>query len=184
MATEPSLNCLHCNRLFVPDCRHRTNQKYCMKPKCRQARQAVNLERWRDDPVNKDFWRGSWNGDRVRAWRAANPGYWKRQRPGAEAPLQIASNPTEGTVPSMDKAESTGDCVTNRIPALLLEQSPVVVGLIAQMTGSTLQNAILEVTARLFEQGRAVIGSPPSQPNENRKTNPRPPAAAANAAKL
>jgi hypothetical protein len=84
----------------------------------------------------------------------------------------------------MDKAESTGDCVTNRIPALLLEQSPVVVGLIAQMTGSTLQNAILEVTARLFEQGRAVIGSPPSQPNENRKTNPRPPAAAANAAKL
>lgn len=184
MPATPSLNCLHCNRLFVPDCRHRDNQKYCMKPACRQARQAANLQRWREKPENKDFWRGSWNGDRVREWRAAHPGYGKRAGRKKKVPLQIASNAPEVAGSEQDKPESGGAGVTNRIPALLLEQSPVVVGLIAQMTGSTLQNAILEVTARLFEQGRAVIGSPPSQPNENRKKNALSPAAAAHAAEL
>jgi hypothetical protein len=157
--------------LFIPDRRHRDNQKYCLKSKCRQARQAVNLRRWRDDPLNQGFWRGSWNGDRVRAWRAANPGYWKRKRKGAEAPLQIASKPAEAPVASRDQAESTGDCVTNRIPALLLGQSPVLVGLIAQMTGTALQNAILQIAGELFEKGQAVLGNPTPGQNENCKSS-------------
>jgi hypothetical protein len=49
------------------------------------------------------------------------------------------------------------------VPELLKAQSPVVVGLIAQMYGEdgggALQETIAVVTARLFEKGRAVIGS-------------------------
>jgi hypothetical protein len=44
----------------------------------------------------------------------------------------------------------------------LKSQSPVVVGLIAQMYGEegggALQETIAEMTTRLFEKGRAVIG--------------------------
>jgi hypothetical protein len=76
-----------------------------------------------------------------------------------------------------DNPVSDKNCATKRIPTLLEEQSPVVLGLIAHLTGSTLQNAIGEMAVRLFETGRAVMG--PESNHENRKTNPEHPAAAA-----
>jgi len=96
--------------------------------------------------------------ERVREWRAAHPGYWKRASERDKAPLQNAMKLPGIADPAWDKASFDGECATKRIPGLLREQSPVVVGLIAQMTGCTLQNAILEVTEKLFEKGRAVIG--------------------------
>ena len=96
--------------------------------------------------------------ERVREWRLAHPGYWKRARKRAEAPLQNAMKLSGIADPEKDKASLDVECATKRIAALLREQSPVVVGLIVQMTGCTLQNAILEVAEKLFEKGRAVIG--------------------------
>jgi hypothetical protein len=132
---------------------------------CQRARQAVNNERWRARPEHQDWWRGEWNVQRVREWRAQHPGYWKRwkrRKPGA---LQIAINPTQTTATKMDASPAVVDCATNRVPEVLKTQSPVVVGLIAQMYGSgsgvALQSAIAEVTTRLLERGRAVIGQPP-----------------------
>jgi hypothetical protein len=94
--------------------------------------------------------------------------------------------PTEVTAPPMNKPESSGACVTRRVPALLQAQSPVVLGLIAQITGSALQDAILEVTTRLFENGQAVLGISAPGKNEERakQTNPQRPAAAAATAKI
>jgi delta 1-pyrroline-5-carboxylate dehydrogenase len=66
--------------------------------------------------------------------------------------------PTGVADPVADEASLEGECATKRIAALLHDQSPVVVGLIVQMTGCTLQNAILAVTEKLFEKGRAVMG--------------------------
>ena len=97
--------------------------------------------------------------ERVREWRAAHPGYWKRTKKKEKGPLQNAMKLPGLADLREDKASLDGGCVTKRIPSLLREQSPVVVGLIAQMTGCTLQNAILEMTEKLFEKGRAVIGS-------------------------
>jgi hypothetical protein len=132
------------------------------------------------------YWSGSWNVDRVREWRAANPEYWKRTGRKSERPLQNAMKPTEVTAPPMNKPESSGACVTRRVPALLQAQSPVVLGLIAQITGSALQDAILEVTTRLFENGQAVLGISAPGKNEERakQTNPQRPAAAAATAKI
>jgi hypothetical protein len=58
------------------------------------------------------------------------------------------------------------DCVTryDRQP-LWRQQSPLVIGLIAQLTGSTLQETIAHTTHRLFEKGQAAK-------HEDRKTNP------------
>jgi delta 1-pyrroline-5-carboxylate dehydrogenase len=96
--------------------------------------------------------------ERVREWRVAHPGYWKRAKTGEKAPLQNAMKLPESAEPSSDQGGLDGGCATKRITALLREQSPVVVGLIVQMTGCTLQNAILEVAEKLFEKGRAVMG--------------------------
>jgi hypothetical protein len=57
-----------------------------------------------------------------------------------------------------DNSDEVGDCVTKRVLVDLKRQDPVLVGLIAQLTGDTLQNAIYQTTARLYERGQAVMG--------------------------
>lgn len=159
--TEPR-NCLHCKRRFDPDYRHRRDQFYCAKPACKKVRQAASLQRWREHPENQDYWRGRWNIERVQEWRAAHPEYWKRvkRKPGAGGgvALQNAMKAAQVTTDKRDKRDGRGDCVTKRVPADLRTQDPVLVGLIAQLTGDTLQNAIHQTTARLYEKGQAVMG--------------------------
>lgn len=125
----------------------------------------MNNERWRARPEHKDWWRGEWNVERVRDWRAQHPGYWKRWRRKKAIALQIAMNPIQTTAAKVDASPAVADCATNRVSELLKMQSPVVVGLIAQMYGTgsgvALQDAIAQVATRLFEKGRAVIGQQP-----------------------
>lgn len=88
MPPDPALKCLHCNGPFVPDYRHRHDQRYCAKPKCKRVRQAASLQRWRDKPEQVGYWRGAWNVARVREWRAEHPGYWKRGKRKKAVALQ------------------------------------------------------------------------------------------------
>ena len=155
-------NCLHCNKLFTPDYRHRRDQFYCAKLTCKKVRQAASLQRWREHPENQDYWRGRWNVERVQEWRAEHPEYWKRgkRKKGTDrgVALQNAMKSAQVIDLKFDNGSPTGDCVTKRVPADLKTQDPVLVGLIAQLTGDTLQNAIHQTTARLYEKGRAVMG--------------------------
>jgi hypothetical protein len=66
----------------------------------------------------------------------------------------------QGIEPKLDDLGSS--CVTryDRQP-LWRRESPLVIGLIAQLTGSTLQETIAQATDRLFEKGQAVIGLNP-----------------------
>jgi hypothetical protein len=148
--------------LFVPDYRHRRDQFYCGKPACRKARQAASLQRWREHPENQGFWRENWNVKRVQEWRAANPEYWKRgkrkQKEDRGGALQNAMKSAQVPDDKRDHGGSAGACVTKRVLTELKTQDPVLVGLIAQLTGDTLQNAIHETTAKLYERGQAVMG--------------------------
>ncbi|MDO8539030.1 MAG: hypothetical protein Q7S40_01205 [Opitutaceae bacterium] len=159
--TEPR-NCLNCKRLFAPDYRHRHDQFYCAKPACKKARQAASLQRWREHPENRGFWRGRWNIERVQEWRAAHPEYWKRvkkkQGAGRGVALQNAMKPVQASDYKLDNSNGVGDCVTKRVLGDLKAQDPVLIGLIAQLTGDTLQNAIHQTTTRLYEKGQAVMG--------------------------
>lgn len=69
--------CLVCNRPFIPDPRSRHHQRHCSRVRCQKASKAASQKRWAE---RVGYWRGSVNSDRVRAWRAKNPGYWKRGR--------------------------------------------------------------------------------------------------------
>lgn len=159
--TEPR-NCLHCTRLFDPDYRHRHDQYYCTKPACKKVRQAANLQRWRERPENQDFWRARWNIERVQAWRIAHPEYWKRVKRKQGAGRGVAlQNSMKAAQVGEDKLDSDGvvsDCVTKRVLVDLRTQDPVLVGLIAHLTGDTLQNAIYQTTARLYEKGQSIKG--------------------------
>ena len=80
--------CLHCRELFRPDPRNLRHQRYCSKLACRQASKAASQRRWLGKAQNRNYFRGAINGQRVRAWRAAHPGYWKRTGPQSGIALQ------------------------------------------------------------------------------------------------
>ena len=72
--------CLNCGELFRPNPRNVHHQRYCSEPPCRKASKAASQARWLAKPQNRDYYRGPAHTERVRAWRAANPGYWRRRR--------------------------------------------------------------------------------------------------------
>ena len=101
--------------------------------------------------------------ERVREWRSGHPGYWRRWKRKKVIALQDTMKTAQDPGLALDSPISGVACATRHVPELLKAQSPVVVGLIAQMYGEdgggALQETIAVVTARLFEKGRAVIGS-------------------------
>lgn len=70
--------CLCCQKLFGRDPRLRHRQEYCSKPACRAASKQSSQRRWLRKPENDQYFRGEQHMDRVQAWRAQNPGYWRK----------------------------------------------------------------------------------------------------------
>ena len=88
--------CKHCQTFFAPDPRSATRQRYCSKPACRQASKAASQRRWLTEAQATAITsRGPTHVERVRQWRTAHPGYWRRQ--GSQAPhaLQEDFTPQE-----------------------------------------------------------------------------------------
>ena len=123
--------CRHCKEFFRPDPRNRHHQRYCSKAACRRQSKAEAQRRWLQKPDNQSHFRGPENRQRVQAWRKAHPGYWRKGKPEAKRPLQD----------------------------LLRMQPALVVGLIATLTGSALQEAIVEMVRRLQRKGQAILGT-------------------------
>lgn len=165
MDPEAPRKCLCCKEVLAVDARHRADQKYCRKRWCRRASKAASQRAWLSRPENRDYFRGPEHVVRVQQWRAEHPGYWKRAGPKDTLQDTIAGAQPVG--PKRDESGLDGVTRSDR-QALWRQQSPLVIGLIAQLTGSTLQETIAQTTDRLFEKGQAVIGLQ----HENRKTNP------------
>lgn len=148
-----SCKCQHCGEFFVPDARNRTRQRYCVKPACRRESRARSQRVWLSRPENQDYFRGDANVARVRAWRQANPGYSKRRRARDGVALQdsLKLQPTAAQEPASPDAPVA-------LQDILDSQPPVLVGLIAHLTGTTLQEDIAAMTRKLHSRGRAVLG--------------------------
>jgi hypothetical protein len=89
---------------------------------------------------------------RVRQWRATHPDYWKRTRPQSAIALQEDS--------SAQAAESKGKTPTLMEIALqdLLRAQPfVLIGLIANLTGTALQEDIAKTGRRLQQLGQDIL---------------------------
>jgi hypothetical protein len=146
--------CKQCRDFFTPDPRNTKRQKFCSKPECRKASKAQSQKRWLEKPENKDYFRGPVNVDRVREWRQAHPGYWRRKTTCNADALQetLSEKRTEQSV------------VSNNLPKdalqdLLFAQPPVLVGLIAQITGYALQDDIAMSARRLLQVGNDILNN-------------------------
>jgi hypothetical protein len=90
MAHPTERKCLSCGELFRPDARNVRRQKYCSQPACRKASKAASQRAWLAQPQNRDYFRGPENVLRVKLWRAAHPGYWRRPKGGRRKPAHRA----------------------------------------------------------------------------------------------
>lgn len=150
MHPKGSRKCRHCGEFFVADVRNLRRQWYCAKSPCRKARKAETQRHWLSRPENADYFRGPENVARVRAWRAANP--TRRTRLTKKLVLQdlMCAEPSDNQRrASQDDGRVLQDTFASKDPAL--------VGLIAHLAGSSLQDTIGELVRRLECRGRLLI---------------------------
>lgn len=176
MFSKGSCKCLHCGEMFQVDARNRGRQRYCRKVPCRKASKAASQRRWLSKPENADYFRGKANVLRVQAWRKRNPGYSRRPTRKRSPALQDTSIPQ-----APPPQQETPPDATPPLQDLCGPQAALLVGLIAQLTGSTLQEDIVAATRRLQSRGRAVLGVDVRRPAYGKPTQtpaPPPPSAA------
>ena len=148
--------CQHCRTFFAPDPRNVRRQRYCAQPACRQASKAASQHRWLQKPGNRDYFTGPTHVERVRQWRRAHPGYWRRQDSRGPAALQ------EDLVPQETQTQPLGDRLTpHALQDAFFMQPAVLVGLIAQLTGLTLQDDIAITARRLQQLGHDILARSP-----------------------
>jgi hypothetical protein len=149
MANEVQSKCLCCGEIFTVDVRNRGRQKYCSTQRCRAAGKAARQQRWQRKSENQDYFRGAWNVERVREWRSRHPGYWRTHRRRKRFALQDAL--------IAQPAENTKDTAAGTLQDALHLQGPILIGLIAQLTDSTLQDSIAATTRALLQLGQDIL---------------------------
>lgn len=151
MGRKRRTRCRHCGELFRADARNHGRQKYCAKPQCRRAGKAARQRRWLDQPQNRDYFRGPQNAARARAWQRAHPHYWKQHRRIKQRVLQDAWSAQASDLPEQSVSLALQD--------VCRAQAPVLIGLIAHLSDSLLQEDIATASRRLLQRGRDLLGS-------------------------
>jgi hypothetical protein len=148
--------CKHCQSFFDPNPRSAGRQRYCSKLQCRQASKAASQRRWLHKPANRDYFKGSTHVERVRQWRKTHPGYWRRQVSRQADALQDALMPQPPLPQPLDN-----DLKAHALQDAFFIQPAVVVGLLAHLTGLTLQDDIAITARRLQQLGRDILSGSP-----------------------
>jgi hypothetical protein len=143
---------LHCGELFHPDARNAHHQRYCAKDACRRASKAASQRRWLSKAANRDYFRGPCNVERVRAWREQHPGYGRRRRAQTGAPLQDVCC-AQGVEKHAESKHLAGPALQD----LLSMQPIVLIGLIANLIGSALQEDIAGSARRFQQLGQDIL---------------------------
>jgi len=139
----------------VPNLRNWWHQKYCAEPECRQASKAASQRRWLNKPENRDVFQGSANVERVRQWRAKNPGYWKRPAKTPGTLQELVPTPVPAQPPqNKEVAEKTS---SPPLQDFVTSQDPLVLGLISHLIDSPLQEVVEQAARRLLQKGRDIL---------------------------
>jgi hypothetical protein len=152
MAAIKRKKCRNCKELFIPDPRNLNRQKYCRKPECRSASKKASQRRWLAKPENRGYFSGPQNVRRVQLWREDNPGYWRRKPKNRNDALQDPLNPQ----PVENKADND-NLANDALQDFLIEQPPVLLGLIANFTGTALQDNMVMTLRRLQKLGQDIV---------------------------
>jgi hypothetical protein len=153
MAHGDRRKCKCCLKLFRPDPRNRRHQSYCSAPACKAASKAASQARWLAKPENQDYFRGPENAARVKTWRARHPGYWRKRRSTGTALQEVS------TVQPVDPSAESGDFADAPLQDVISAQPAVLIGLIAHIVGTPLQDDIVRATGRLLRLGQDILSS-------------------------
>lgn len=141
-------SCRNCKDLFWPEPQNATRQEYCCKPECRRASKADSQKCWTEKPENRNYFCGPTNVQRVQEWRKEHPGYWRRKSEKTVSALQETLN--EQPAENMGTADLPSDALQD----ILRTQHIVLLGLIANFTGSALQDDMAITIRRLLRLGK------------------------------
>jgi hypothetical protein len=154
MIVRRKRKCKHCGQFFRPDPRNIARQRYCSQPGCKKASKAASQEKWLKKPQNQDYFRSDENVARVQEWRRRNPGYWRKKEIAAE-PLQDHS-----ISEIVQDQDVTVDLATTALQDLLSVQDVVLLGLLAHLSDSALQDDIVNTGRRLQQLGQDILSKP------------------------
>jgi hypothetical protein len=147
--------CLHCKGYFMPDPRNRHHQKYCLKDVCREVSKKASQRLWLASSKGADYFSGAYNVARVQKWRKEHPGYWKKAVGRQTEPLQDFLTAQHTQKQEVTNIRDLLSC--NVLQDISFLQPALFVGLIASLTGSTLQDDIAQVTRRFIDSGRDIL---------------------------
>jgi hypothetical protein len=145
--------CKCCHKLFRPDPRNRRHQIYCSAAACRAASKAASQARWLAKSENQNYFRSPVHVARVQAWRLRHPGYW-RQGQHASSALQDVSRPQP-----IGSADKTDGAAAAPLQELWSAQPAVLIGLIAHLMGTPLQDDIVRTAGRLLRLGQDILAT-------------------------
>jgi hypothetical protein len=148
--------CKSCGALYMPDARHMRDQHYCSEPACQAASKKASHQRWLHSEKGAEYREPEENKRRVRGWRESTPGYWRRTVRKRPVALQDA---TESE--AVDRETVADRLAVGALQDALLSQHAMVVGLIAHLSGSALQDTIAETTRRYVLLGQDILGNGP-----------------------
>jgi hypothetical protein len=103
-------------------------------------------------PENREYFRGPANVERVQAWRAAHPGYSRRTGSRSRNTLQ-----EDCMAQPIDNQEKSGDLASCALQDLLYSQPLVLIGLIAHLTNTSLQEDIAQTGLMLQHLGQDIL---------------------------
>jgi len=153
MAGGDRRKCKCCLKLFRPDPRNRHHQRYCSVPACRAASKAASQARWLAAAENQGYFRGPVNVARVQAWRSRHPGYWRKRRRAGTALQDVSMAQPVGS------AVETANAARSPLQEVLTAQPAVLIGLIAHIVGTPLQDDIVRTTDRLLRLGQDILAT-------------------------
>lgn len=154
MSKRRRRKCRNCGELFRPDPRNVRHQRYCAEPACRRASKAASQQRWLAKAGNHDYFRGPENVARVRAWRAAHPGYWRHTRRALQE---------HSLAQAAERQGKSAPLVASPLQELSRAQPLVLMGLIAQLTGAALQEDIAYTARRLQHLAQDILNASPER---------------------
>jgi hypothetical protein len=148
-------HCVHCRRPFAVNPRVGKRHRFCSHPTCahasRRAAQQKWLKQWREQNGGEAYFSGTAKLEKVRAWRARTPQYWKRTR------LQKGARPGRFRLTRKLAAVLRSVALQDTIDTVLALQ----VGIMARLSGAGLQDTIAREMRATKLLGYAILRGQP-----------------------
>ena len=157
MAHSGTRKCLHCQTFFKPTPRSKGRQKFCSHLECQKASKHASQKKWLKKPTNQHYFGGPENVQRVQRWREKNPGYSKKSRGSPDTTQSLQDTLI---MQATEKTKENTILKHDPLQELLVAQPFVLIGLIAHLTGSALQDDIVQTSRKLQQLGEDFLHNP------------------------